>query len=136
MQVKHALISVSEHEKLSGPAWLMGCFRLLCLKKPYINKKTHKKTPEPNTVPTKPQSSPFQQFQLSGVFVSASCTHRKAASDRKIYRLCGHTLGPGAALQALLHLLLITNTQGLLRNEELSPLHPYQDTAETATWQS
>lgn len=98
MQVTDALISLSEHnERISQPVWLMGCFRFLCLKTPNINKKTTQKPPEHDTAPTKPQSSLFQQFQLSGVFVSASCIHRKAANDRKIYRLCGHTLGTGAA---------------------------------------
>lgn len=117
----------------------MGCFRLLCLKNPQHQQNNTQKTPEHNTAPTKPQCSLFQQFQLSGVFVSASCIHRKAASDRKNYRLCGQTLGTGAAAALQPGWVSITDNIAPPSNHQhsqdcsgkggiLLPLHHYQDT--------
>lgn len=64
-----------------------GLFQVPLSKNTQHQQKNHTKKP----LTTKPQSSLFQQFQLSGVFVSASCMHRKAANDRKITALWAHT---------------------------------------------
>lgn len=97
MQVKNALISVSEHERLSGPAWLMGCFRLLFLKKPNINKKTTQKKVLNTTLPQQshnPHPSSNFSFLVSLSQLPAS-TEKQQVTGKTTD--CGHTLGPGAA---------------------------------------
>lgn len=73
----------------------------------------------------------FQQFQLSGVFVSASCIHKKAAIGKTtdyvgthwVLRQLQLSSLAGAALQAVLHLFLSTNTHGTAQGNEVFCYH-------------
>lgn len=142
MQVKNALISVSEHEKLSGPAWLMGYFRLLCLKKPNINKKPTKK-PLNTTLPQQ-SHNPHPSSSFSSL---VSLSQLPASTEKQqVTGKCTDYVGThwelGQPYRHYCTSFLLPALRRLLRNEELLPLHPYQDTAdlqswaETATWQS